>query len=374
MELLGKSKELVKAGATRFGTHTLVGERLMELKNALQQTVFDSNYVAEKYKDLPDNMELSNCETRTRQNKGGTAKKLVTDDSTGCFWDRIAGHVAVTLPIYKLLRRHDSSAPTVGKVYSGFFEMGESIKASNVSYSADALEKHGERWSYGHVPFFGAAYVLDPEFIDHNQASNAEVMEGLMETTRRIGILVEVRRLEKLDKRYSTLWEKRATLIAGDKMAQKTYDHYPTYPSATDTNVKAFGTAVISQLALYRNRKGMFAYECVMDAAKNMPAYLWWDQNGATVPQLQTMARLVLAQPASASIIERINSEFEFIKDRRRNRLKHERANKLVSLFHNLRLMKRMREPRYVEATVGWVDVEDMLDKSGVAKYGVMTY
>ena len=47
-------------------------------------------------------------------------------------------------------------------------------------------------------------------------------------------------------------------------------------------------------------------------------------------------AAVALAQPASASICERINSEFAFIKDPRRNRLGHEKANKLVAIFHNL--------------------------------------
>ena len=58
---------------------------------------------------------------------------------------------------------------------------------------------------------------------------------------------------------------------------------------------------------------------------------------GASVPELQEVAMLVLSQPASASIIERINGEFAFVKDRRRNRLAHQKANKLVGLFHNLR-------------------------------------
>ena len=57
-----------------------------------------------------------------------------------------------------------------------------------------------------------------------------------------------------------------------------------------------------------------FAREWVMSAAKNMPGYLWWDQHGATVPELQAVARMILAQPGSASICERINSEFEFVK------------------------------------------------------------
>jgi len=83
------------------------------------------------------------------------------------------------------------------------------------------------------------------------------------------------------------------------------------------------------------------------------------------------VARIVLAQPASASICERINSEFAFIKDPRRNRLEHNRANKLVALFHNLRLIARVKKPTYVEPAIGWND-EDF--NSGVTKFGVANY
>ena len=94
-------------------------------------------------------------------------------------------------------------------------------------------------------------------------------------------------------------------------------------------------------------------------------------QYGASVPELRYVACLVLAQPASASIIERINSEFAFVKDRRRNRLTHVRANKLVALFHNLRIMKAMKDPLYAEPAVAWTDVDG---GSGVTKYGVAHY
>jgi hypothetical protein len=83
LQVLQRRKELRKAGGTRFGTNTLVGERLQEVKAPLQQTVVDPEYVAQKYKDLPDEVEVSNCEARTRQNKGGTAKSLVLDDGGG---------------------------------------------------------------------------------------------------------------------------------------------------------------------------------------------------------------------------------------------------------------------------------------------------
>ena len=83
------------------------------------------------------------------------------------------------------------------------------------------------------------------------------------------------------------------------------------------------------------------------------------------------MARLVLSQPASSSICERINSEFAFVKDPRRNRLEHNRAEKLVALFHNLRLLHRVKKSNYTEPAVGW-NQED--DHSGVTKFGVANY
>lgn len=197
-EKLGKPLELIKAGATRFGTNTLVGERLNKLRGCLQQTVVDDDYVAENYKDGPDQTEATNCESVVRAKKGGTAKVLVLDDG---FWSRVKDHVASTMPILKLLRRHDSSAPTVGKVYNGFFQLGEHLKSLTVRYKDELLEKHEKRWAYGHCDLFAAAYVLDPEFIDHDQLSNEEVMEGFYNVVEKIAILSEVRRLQQLDGR-----------------------------------------------------------------------------------------------------------------------------------------------------------------------------
>ena len=123
----GKAKELKKAGATRMGSHTFVGERLGELKSSLQATVVDERYTAENYLDMSDEREIGNGGTVLREHKGGTAKKLVLDDAG--FWQRVRRHVGLTMPICKLLRRHDSSAPSVGKVYHGWYEVGESIKS-----------------------------------------------------------------------------------------------------------------------------------------------------------------------------------------------------------------------------------------------------
>ena len=363
--LLGKAKEIIKAGATRFGTNTLVGERLLELQPALQATVVDPDYVAQNYKDKGDTEEQTGAGKTVRSNKGATTKKLILDDDG--YWQRVKHHVSLTMPIFKMLRRFDSSAPAVGKVYSSWFEVGEHIKAAvDTRYKSKSIEKHEERWAYGHADFAAAAYVLDPEFANHDQASNEEVTEGFMNTMERIGILRKVRSSD-----YADAWKQRVAFIGNDPSHLASYDAFPDYPDAKDPDVKSFCEKVNAQLVLYRTKKGVFSREWVMESARNQPAYLWWDATGASAPELQYMARLVLAQPASASICERINGEFAFVKDPRRNRLAHAKANKLVGLFHNLRLLARMKKPAYCEPAVGWNE-EDF--NAGVKSYGVSNY
>ena len=194
----------------------------------------------------------------------------------------------------------------------------------------------------------------------------AQVMEGFFETLERIAILFKVRTMAEDDPTIAEMWGRRKLMIEANPSKQATLENYPAYPTSDDSDVKQFCSAANEQLAMYRGKKGVFARSWIMDIAKAMPAYLWWDQNGGSVPELQAFARMILTQPASASIRERINSEFEFVKDRRRNRLSHEKANKLVGLFHNLRLLKRMKKPQYSEPVIAWTEG---LDKSGVTTY-----
>ena len=252
----------------------------------------DPTYVAQNYKDLPTEHETSNCTTVAREHKGGMTKKLVLDDAAGGFWERVASHVAITMPICKLLRRFDTSAPGTGKVYSSWFEIGESIKVSDASYKQEAEEKHANRWVYAHHPFFAAGYVCDPEFIDHAQGSLEEVREGLNTTLEKIAILLKVRQLAANDVSFAKNWAARKLAIEQDPTELSRWANFPTYPTAKDKDVGEFCTKVTSQLALYQSKKGAFARDWVMAAAKDMPSYLWWDQHGGSVPELQAFARL----------------------------------------------------------------------------------
>lgn len=55
---------------------------------------------------------------------------------------------------------------------------------------------------------------------------------------------------------------------------------------------------------------------------------------------------------------------------RRRNRLNHIKADKLVRLFHNLRLMKKMKSLGYTEPAVGWTSD---VNETGVVRFGALT-
>lgn len=66
---LGKSCELIKATATRFGTHTLVGERLLKLKGSLQAACTNEAYVEKKYTDMTSIEEVSGTGRIVRSNK-----------------------------------------------------------------------------------------------------------------------------------------------------------------------------------------------------------------------------------------------------------------------------------------------------------------
>ena len=149
--------ELVKAAATRFGSNTLVGERLVKLKGALQATCTDEAYVDKKYVDKSNTEEDSGTGRVVRSNKGGTAGKLCLDNrpSVG-FWARCSSHVQATLPMMKMLRRFDSSAPTLGKLYSSWHELGQHFLTTDSDFKTLALEKHEARWAYSYTDIAGA--------------------------------------------------------------------------------------------------------------------------------------------------------------------------------------------------------------------------
>mgnify|MGYP001807169213 CR=1 FL=1 len=86
----------------------------------------------------------------------------------------------------------------------------------------------------------------------------------------------------------------------------------------------------------------------------------WLQYFGSHAPELTQLARRLLSQPACASSCERCWSAYDFIHNKRRNRLTAERARKLVDVFTNRKLAYKFAQGQAAESFLPWEDmVED---------------
>jgi hypothetical protein len=95
---------------------------------------------------------------------------------------------------------------------------------------------------------------------------------------------------------------------------------------------------IANQLSQFRSGLGIFGRGIAKAAAATMPAYQWWINFGASVPELQTLAVRVLSQTATSSEAERNWSLFGFIQGKKRFLLKSSTMEKLVYIHANTRL------------------------------------
>jgi hypothetical protein len=77
----------------------------------------------------------------------------------------------------------------------------------------------------------------------------------------------------------------------------------------------------IEQLAKYRNSKGEFGRPFVKASAKKLPGWKWWVEFGSECPELQSVAQKVLSQISCTSACERNWSTYDFIHNKKHNRL-----------------------------------------------------
>ncbi len=67
------------------------------------------------------------------------------------------------------------------------------------------------------------------------------------------------------------------------------------------------------------------------------------------VPELQSVAQKVLSQISCASVCERNWNTYDFIHTKKRNRLRLAKANDLVEVFFNMRLINKVNNIEYEE-------------------------
>jgi hypothetical protein len=79
------------------------------------------------------------------------------------------------------------------------------------------------------------------------------------------------------------------------------------------------------------------------------PLHEWWDAMESGAKALQTIARRILRQVCSASACELNWSMYSFVHNKVCNRLKHNRADDLVYVYANTRLIRHRRGPRIAQ-------------------------
>lgn len=88
---------------------------------------------------------------------------------------------------------------------------------------------------------------------------------------------------------------------------------------------------------------------------------------GYETPVLATVACRVTAMTSSAGACERNWSSYDFIHCKKRNKLTPKRANDLVFVFTNLRLVQKFKEP---EKFAEWVTEIDEADLKAMMQEG----
>ena len=101
---------------------------------------------------------------------------------------------------------------------------------------------------------------------------------------------------------------------------------------------------------------GYFSEPHVIDAMMYEDSLSWWANHGVSAPLLQQLAYKLLTQPASSSCCERNWSTYSLIHNIKRNKLATSRAEDLVFVHYNLRLLSRKKE-KYVNGPSKYWDV-----------------
>lgn len=299
--------QLIKPGETRFGSPFLMLERVLKVKARLQQFV-----VSNAWSTVVGNI-------RSADQAGAEEHKDTV--LSAAYWKSVKLLCDLVEPIIKLLRNSDGDTPTVGKVHYYAYKIKEHL-AGDVGLSAGtqaAVQQVWERrWAFMDSPIHGAAYCLDPEFL-----GDAGLQLG-----------------NRGDTCVSDLRAMLSKLL----------------PPHEAQNARL-------SYASFRAREGELGCADAVADADSMPAHQRWDMYGGKHPELQKVAIRLLSHVSSACSCERSWSAYDYIHNRRRNRLSAARARDLVFVFSNGRLVMKMGQSE--EGFVGWDEEEEMMEGSG---------
>ncbi|KAL9671541.1 hypothetical protein QQ045_009110 [Rhodiola kirilowii] len=203
----------------------------------------------------------------------------------------------------------------------------ENIDESETSTFYDVVHKIlVARWAKSNTPLHCLAHSLNPRYYSH---------EWLTEDASRVP-----------PHTYAEISMER----------RKCFERL--FPNQGDYN------KVMNEYANFSLEGGDFGDSDSLQMRYTMDPKFWWGNYGATSPILQKLAIRLLGQPTSSSCSERNWSTYSFIHSLKRNKMNPKRAEDLVFIHNNLRLLSRKNSQYLDEKTKMW-DVGGSADVLG---------
>ena len=102
-----------------------------------------------------------------------------------------------------------------------------------------------------------------------------------------------------------------------------------------------------AEVSPFQNQTGIFAKPVLWSQVRKLAGHIWWQKFGSQCPTLRWLAMRILPQTTSAAAAESAWSEFDYVFNRRRNRLSKHRASQLVYVHCNARLLRKFRSYKF---------------------------
>ncbi|XP_059075352.1 uncharacterized protein LOC131875288 [Cryptomeria japonica] len=295
-------KEFLKLVETRYASHFILLERMLELQEPLQLMVMTT-----KWNRWP--------ESKTQQ--GLRVKEVVKND---LFWTDAKYIVSIIAPIFTIIRFGDSNAPSLGEVYECIDSMLGQMKVV-VREKDPTLQFYNEhirpiihrRWEKLNTPLHMAAYALNLKWYVPRPGrvtpiEDPEVKDGFISAIDKMYVPTEASQIRIEWTKFATLWG---------------------YLEAAKIDLE-----IMSQEDLK----------------------LWWTIHGPK-SSITTLAITFLSQVSSSFAAERNWSTYSSIHSVKRNMLTSRRAEKLVAVHSVLHLIDR-NTSTYKESPAAKWDVE----------------
>lgn len=277
-----KKVSLKLPGNTRWGSIIFCIESLLYNKKCLKRLVITDGVI------LKHRVQLN-----------------ILDDN---FWMNLLSLHEIIAPILKWITILEGDYSTLSLVPQAYFEIKTSIEErienSPLFFEDEEMIEQfiKNRMTSLLTPIHFAAHMLDPKFISNFNPTTPSKQKTLTINEKVMG---------------TNMIFERVSFLYGEDSNQ-----------AVEVSV---------ELADYKEQKGIFSQPILSKTMKKLDPVTWWRTNPLD-SVLSFVASEILTMPASTAATERTFSKYGNIHNKKRNRLKTERAGKLVYVSHNLKL------------------------------------